>query len=166
MLSRFVIAFLPRSKCVLISWLQSLSAVTLEPKKIKSITVSTFSPSMWPEVLGLDAMILVFWMLSFKPIFLLSSFILIKRLFSCSSLCAIRVAITYEMFYHLPLPHTLHTLHTNLCFPPCLSSQRKMCPLSTQDQCWHCAPNLLSSPQGFLNRPSLLFHPYSFNKYL
>ena len=44
-LSRFVIALLPRSKCLLISWLQSLSAVILEPKKIKSVTVSTFSPS-------------------------------------------------------------------------------------------------------------------------
>jgi len=44
MLSRFVIAFLPRSKCLLISWLQSLSTMILEPKKIKSVTVSTFSP--------------------------------------------------------------------------------------------------------------------------
>ena len=165
-LSRFVIAFLPRSKCVLISWLQSPSAVILEPKKIKSVTVSTFSPCMWHAVLGLDAMIFIFWMLSFKPVFLLSSFIFIKRLFSCSSLCATRMAITCEIFYHLPLPPTLQSLHTNLCFPPCLSSQRKMCPLSTQDQCRHCAPDLLSSPQGFLNHPSLLFHPYSFSKYL
>ena len=118
-LSRFVIAFLPRSKCVLISWLQSLSAVILEPKKIKSVTVSISSPSICHEVMGPDAMILVFLMLSFKPVFfcLLSSFILIKRLFSCSSLYAIRVAITYDIFYHLPLPHTLHT---NLCFSPCL----------------------------------------------
>ena len=46
MLSRFVIAFLPRSKCLLISWLQSPSAMILEPKKIKSVTVSTFSPSI------------------------------------------------------------------------------------------------------------------------
>ena len=57
MLSRFVIAFLPRSKCLLISWLQSLSTVILEPKKIKSAIVS---PSICHEVMGPDAMILVF----------------------------------------------------------------------------------------------------------
>ena len=60
MLSRFVIAFHPRSKCPLISWLQSPSAVILEPKKIKSVTVSIVSPSLCREVIGLDAMILVF----------------------------------------------------------------------------------------------------------
>ena len=60
MLSRFVIAFLPRSKCLLILWLHSPSAVILEPKKIKSVTVSTFSPSICHEVMGPDAMILVF----------------------------------------------------------------------------------------------------------
>ena len=56
MLSRFVIAFLPRSKCLLISWLQSQSAVILEPKKIKSLTVSIVSPSICHEVMGPDAM--------------------------------------------------------------------------------------------------------------
>ena len=60
MLSRFVIAFLPRSKHLLISWLQSPSAVILEPKKIKSVTVSAVSPSICHEVMGLDATILVF----------------------------------------------------------------------------------------------------------
>ena len=60
MLSRFVIAFLPRSKHLLISWLQSLSAVILEPKKIKCVTVSIVSPSICHKVMGLDAMILVF----------------------------------------------------------------------------------------------------------
>ena len=60
MLSRFIIAFLARSKGLLISWLQSPSSVTLEPKKIKSLTVSTVSPSICHEVIGLDAMILVF----------------------------------------------------------------------------------------------------------
>ena len=60
MLSRFVIAFFPRSKCPLISWLQSPSAVILEPPKIKSDTVSTVSPSISHEVVGPDAMILVF----------------------------------------------------------------------------------------------------------
>ena len=90
-LSRFVIAFLPRSKRLLIAWLQSPSAVVLEPKKIKSVTVSTVSPSICHEVMGWDAMIFVFWILSFKPAFSLSSFTFIKRLFSSSSLCAIRV---------------------------------------------------------------------------
>ena len=60
MLSRLVITFLPRSKCLLISWLQSPSAVILEPPKIKSVTVSTVSPSICHEVMEPDAMILVF----------------------------------------------------------------------------------------------------------
>ena len=59
-LSRLVITFLPRSKRLLISWLQSPSAVIWEPLKIKSATVSTVSPSIYHEVMGLDAMILVF----------------------------------------------------------------------------------------------------------
>ena len=60
MLSRFVIAFLPRSKCLLISWLQSPSAVILEPKKIKSVTIFIVSPSICHEVTGLDALTLIF----------------------------------------------------------------------------------------------------------
>ena len=60
MLSRFVIVFIPRSKCVLISWLQSPSAVILDPKKVKSLTVPIVSPSICLEVVGLDAMIFVF----------------------------------------------------------------------------------------------------------
>ena len=72
MLSRFVIAFLPRSKCLLISRLQSPSEVITEPKKTKLLTVSTVSPSISHEVMGLDAMIFVFRMLSFKPTFSLS----------------------------------------------------------------------------------------------
>ena len=91
MLSRLVISFLPRSKRLLISWLQSPSAVIFEPPKIKSDTISTVSPSISHEVMGPDAMILVFWMLNFKPTFSLSSFTFIKRLFSSSSLSAIRV---------------------------------------------------------------------------
>ena len=63
----------------------------LEPKKIKSLTVSIVSPSIHHEVMGLDAMILVFSMLSFKPTFSLSSFTFLKRLFSSSSLSAISV---------------------------------------------------------------------------
>ena len=60
LLSRLVIAFLPRSKCLLISWLQSPSALILESQKIKSDTVSTVSPSISHEVMGPDAMIFVF----------------------------------------------------------------------------------------------------------
>ena len=73
-LSRFVIAFLPRSKHLWISWLQRPSTVILEPKKRKSVTVSTFSPSICHEETEPDAMIFVFWMLSFKPSFPLCSF--------------------------------------------------------------------------------------------
>ena len=84
MLSRLVTTFLPRSMHLLISWLHSSSTVILEPTKIKSATVSTVSPSICYEVMWQDAMILVFWMLSFKPTFSLSSFTFIKRLFSSS----------------------------------------------------------------------------------
>ena len=60
MLSMFIIAFPPRSKCLLISWLQSLSSVILESKKIKSVIASTFSPSVCHKVMGPDAMIFDF----------------------------------------------------------------------------------------------------------
>ena len=90
-LSRLLIDFLPRSKRLLISWMQSPSSVILESKKIKSITVFTVSPSTYHEVMGLDAMIFVFWMMSFKLAFWLSSFTLIKRLFSSSSISAIKM---------------------------------------------------------------------------
>ena len=90
-LSRFVIGFFPRSKRLLISWLQSPSAVILEPKKRKSVTASTVSSSICHEVMRLDAVILVFWMLSFKLAFLPSTFTLIMSLFSSSSHSAIRV---------------------------------------------------------------------------
>ena len=88
---KVVIAFLPRSKRVLISWLQSPCAVILEPKKIKSVTVSIVSPSICHEVMGLDVMIFIFWMLSFKTSFLLFSLTFIKRLLSSTSLPAIKV---------------------------------------------------------------------------
>ena len=86
-----VITFLPRSKCISISWLKSPSALNLEPWKIKSATVSTVSPSIYHEVMRLDAMILVFWMLSFNPAFSLCSFTFIKRLFVSFLLSAIRM---------------------------------------------------------------------------
>ena len=74
MLSSFVIVFLPRSKHLLISWLWSPPTVILEPKKVKSLTVSIVSPSVSLEIVGLDAMIFIFSMLSFKPASSLSSF--------------------------------------------------------------------------------------------
>ena len=83
------IAFLPKNKRLLISWLQSPSAVILEPKKVKSFTVSIVSPMICRKVVGPDAMIFIFWMLSFKPAFSHSSFTFIKRLFSSSPLFAI-----------------------------------------------------------------------------
>ena len=91
-LSKFVILFLPRNKHLLISWLQSPSAVILEPKKINSLTVLIVPSSICHEVMGPDAMIFVFWVLSFKSAFSLSSFTLIKRLVSSPSLSAIKVA--------------------------------------------------------------------------
>ena len=113
-LSGFIIAFLPRSRCLLISWLQSPSAVILEPKKIKSVTVSIVSPSICHEVTGLDAMILVLWMLSFKPAFSFSSFTFNKRLFSSSSLSAIRVVLSAYLRLLILLPAIL--------IPACASS--------------------------------------------
>ena len=93
MLSRLVITFLP-SKWLLISWLQLPSAVILETTEIKSVTVFTVSPSTCYEVMGPDAMILVFWMLSFKPTFSLFSFPF-SFLFSSSLLSAITVVSAY-----------------------------------------------------------------------
>ena len=112
--SSLVVTFLPWSKCLLISWLQSPSAVILEPRKIKSATVFTVSPFICHEAMGLDAMLLVFWMLSFKPTFPLSSFTFIKRLFSSSSLSAIRVVSSAYLRLLMFLPAIL--------IPACASS--------------------------------------------
>ena len=112
MLSRLIIAFLPKSKRLLISQLQSPSAVIWEPKKIKSFTVSIVSPSICHKVRGLDAMIFDFWMLSFKPAFPLSSFI--KRLFNSSWLSAIRMVSSVYLRLLIFLPAIL--------IPVCASS--------------------------------------------
>ena len=101
------IAFLPRSSCLLISWLQSPSAVLLEPKKRKSVTASTFSPSIFHEVKGPDAMILVFLILSFKLAFSLSFLYLIERFFSSSSLSPIRVVSSAYLRLLVLLPAVL-----------------------------------------------------------
>ena len=113
-LPRMVLSFLPRSKCLLTSWLQPPSAVILEPKKIKSVTVSIVSPSICHEVMGPDAMILVFWMLRFKPDFSLSSFTFIKRLFSSSSLSAMTVVSSVYLSLLIFVPAVL--------IPACASS--------------------------------------------
>ena len=99
------LVFLPRSKHLLISWLKSSTTVILEPKKIKSATVSIVSPSISHKV-ELDARILVFWMLSFKPTFSLYSFIFIKRLFS-SLISAIRVVSSAYLRLLIFLPTIL-----------------------------------------------------------
>ena len=110
MLPRLVKTFHSRSKCLLLSWLQSLSAVILEPRKRKSATVS---PSICHEVMRPDAITLVFWMLNFKPTFSLSSFTFIKRPFS-SSLSAIRVMSSAYLRLSIFLPEIL--------IPACVSS--------------------------------------------
>ena len=120
MLSRLVIAFLPRSKHLLILWLRWPSTVILEPKKIKSLTVSVVSPSICHEVIGPDAMILVFWMLSFKPTFSLCSFTFIKKLFGSSLLSAIRVVSSayLRLLIFLPailIPALLHPAQSFSC---------------------------------------------------
>ena len=114
MWSRLVIAFLARSKHVLISWLQSPCALILKPPKIKSVTVSIVSPSICHEVMGPKAMILVFWMLNFKPTCSLSSFTFIKRLFSFSLLSAIRVVSSAYLRLLILLPAILIP---SLCLP-------------------------------------------------
>ena len=123
MLCRFVIAFLPRSKVFyffiffLISWPQSPLAVILKPKKIECITVSIVSPSICHEVIGLDALI-------FISAFSLSSFTFIKRLFSSSSLSAIRLVLYANLrlliFFEV-IDISLSNLDSNLCFiqPAC-----------------------------------------------
>ena len=114
MLSRFVTAFLPKSKCLLILWLQSPSAVILEPKKIKSLTVSIVSPCICHELRGPDAMIFEFLMLSFKPAFSFSSFTSIKRLLSSSLLSAIKIMSFAYLMLLIFLPEIL--------IPACASS--------------------------------------------
>ena len=112
--SRFVIAFLPRSKHLLILWLELLSAVILEPKKIKFVTVCTFSlfAMKW----------LVFWMLSFKPAFSLFSFTLIKS--SLVPLC------------FLPL----QWCHLHICY--CISEVVDISPISLDSSLWVIQPSI------------------------
>ena len=132
MLSRFVISFSPRSKYLLISWLQSPSAIISEPKNIKSVTGSLVSPSICHKVMRLDVMILLFWMLSFKPAFSLSSFTFIKRLISSSSLSAIRVISSayLRLLIFLPAVLTPACATSSLAFYMIYSA----CKLNKQDE--------------------------------
>ena len=109
-----ITGFLPRSKGLLISWLQSPSTVNLEPKKIKSVIVSNVSLSICHEMMGPDAMILMFWMLSFKQAFSFSSFTFIKRLFGSSLLSALKVVSSAYLRLLVFLPAIL--------IPACTSS--------------------------------------------
>ena len=119
MLSRLVIVFLTRNKHLLILRLQSPSAVILEPKKIKSVTVSIVSPSICHEVMGPDANIFIFWKLSFKPTFSLSSFTFIKRLFRSSSLSArSMVSPAYTMQYYSAIKEGMNSaISSNMVGP-------------------------------------------------
>ena len=120
MLSRFVIAFHPRSKHLLISWLQSTSEVILEPKKIKFVTASTFSTSTHHEMMGPDAMVFSFLNLELKPTFSLFTFV--KRLFSSYLLSAIRVVSSAYLRLLIFLPTILIfqiVLHPAQCFSWC-----------------------------------------------
>ena len=116
MLSRLVIAFLPRSKCLLILWLESPSPVILEPPQKKSPIVF---PSLFHEVMGPVAMIFIFWILSFKPTFSLSSVTFIKRLFSSSLLSVIRVVSSAYM--------RLLIFLLAILIPACASSSLAFC---------------------------------------
>ena len=113
-LSKLVITFIPRSKHLLISWLQLPRTRISQPPKTKSATVSTVSPSIWHEVMGLNAMILAFWMLSFKPNFLLFPFTYIRKHFSFSLLSALRVVLSAYLRLLISLPAIL--------IPACASS--------------------------------------------
>ena len=112
-LSRFITAFLPRIKCLLISCLQSLSA-DFGTQENKICHCFYFLPIYCHEVMGPDAMILVFWMLSFKPKFLLFSFTFIKKLFNFSSFSAISMVSPAYLRLLIFLPAIL--------IPACASS--------------------------------------------
>ena len=115
MLSMFVIAFLPRSKCLLISWLHSPSALILKPKKIKSAIVYIFLPFYSPWNDGTWSYDLSFWMLSFKPAFSLSPFTFLKRLFCSCSISAIRVVSSAYLRLLIFLPTVLIPAYDSSC---------------------------------------------------
>ena len=138
MLSRLVITFLPRSKRLLISWLQSPSAVILEPRKTKSAIVSTVSPSISREVMGLVAIILGFWMLSFKPA-------LHSSLWPFSSVQFSRSVVSSSLWPH-------ESQHSR---PPCPSPTPGVHSDSRPSSQW-CHPAISSSVVPFSSCPQYL----------
>ena len=138
MLSRFDIAFLPRSKYLLISWMQSLPAVILKPQNIKSLTVSIVSTSICHEVMGLDVMILVFWMLSFKPAFSLSFSTFIKRFFNSSSLYTIKEVSSAYLRLLMFFPANLIPAHVSSSPAFCMMYSAYMLKKQSDNiQPWH-----------------------------
>ena len=119
MLSRLAITFLLWSKCLLISRLQSPSAVILEPTKRKSVTVSIVSLSIQHEVMGTNAMIVIFWMLIFKVTFSLSSFSFTKRFFRYPLVSAIMVLSSVYL--------RLLIFLLAILIPTCASSSQAFC---------------------------------------
>ena len=146
-LSRFVIAFLPRSKHLLISWLQSPSTVILEPKKIKSVTVSTFSPSICHDVMGREAMILVLEAGKLQILFMVRSFSL-ARSYHLPSHCTLTwwreaalVSLPFPIRALIPMGTPSSWLHRNL-----ITSQRAQYQIPHRIQhinCWR-ETNILS----------------------
>ena len=137
--------------------------VILEPKKLKSVTVSIFPPSIFHEVIGLDTMVLIFWMLSFKRAFPLSSLTLIKKLFSSSSLPAIRVVSSAYLRLLIFLPAVLipdwdssSSLYLNLS-PQCVMVNRSKL-FQSQDlsgTCFIFSLLVLEQLKNFLNTRTL-----------
>ena len=155
MLSRFVIAFPPKIRHLLISWLQCLSTVILEPRKIKSVTVSTVSPCICHEVMGPDAMILVFWTLNFKPAFSLSYFTLIK----CSlvplhflSLERLSVQFSSVQFSCSVVSNSLRAHESQHTRPPCPLPTPGVHPNPCASS-WWCHPAISSSVVPFSSCP-------------
>ena len=143
--SGFVTAILPRNKHLLILQLQLPSALILKLyKKMKSDTVSTFSPSICYKVIGPDAMIFVFWMLSFRPVFSLSSCTFIKRLFRSSSLSAIKVVLYAYLKLLIFPPATLIPIHPAQHFAWCTLHISYIKRVTIQP--WHTPFPILNQP--------------------
>ena len=140
MLSRLVIAFLSRSKHLLISWLQSPSAVILEPRKIKSDCFPIYLP--WSDGTGCHDLHF-FWMLSFKLAFSLSTFTFIKRFFSSSSFSAIRVVSSAYLWWIVFLPAILIPAWDSSSLAFCMMySAQKLNMQGDTIQLWCTLPNL------------------------
>ena len=157
MLLKFVIAFLPRSKHLLILWLKSPSAVILEPKKTKSVTVSSFSLSICHELMGLDAMIFILRMLNLKSAFSLTSFTFIKKLFASSSLTAIRVLlpVVVDITFSSVTQSCPNLWDPVDCRMPGFSVHHQLLELIQTHSCslsWWCHPTISSSVVPFSSR--------------